>query len=82
MKALILGLSILLCYTIPAVNTIAQARLKYVATFVSASLFMAVNFFVLKHVADATTVGEFIGYCVGGVGGDLLGIYISKRFRI
>lgn len=82
MRALLLGLSIMLSYTLIGVNTIAVARTRYLATFISSTMFMGVNFYVIKHVADAHTPGEFACYCIGGVCGDLLAIFISKRFHI
>lgn len=81
-KALLLGVSIMISYSLIAVNTIAVARTRYLATFLSSTLFMGVNFYVVKHIAAAQTRTEFVCYCIGGVLGDLLGIFISKRFHI
>lgn len=82
MSAVRIALAIAFSYTIVAVNTIALAKAKYLPTFISGLLFMAVNFFLIKQVAQAQTMREFLGYCVGGVAGDFLGIWISKRFNI
>jgi hypothetical protein len=77
-----IAILITLSYSIVAVNTIAISKGKYLPTFISSLGFMIVNFFLIKHVAEAKSTNEFIGYCVGGVGGDFLGIWISKRFNI
>ena len=80
--AILLGLSIAVSYCIVAVNTIAITKRKYLPTFISSTLFMMVNFYIIKHVADAQTTREFIGYIIGGVVGDFLGIWVSKQFNI
>lgn len=78
----LIGLLICLSYSIVAVNTIAISKKKYLATGISSILFMMVNFFLIKHIAEAKSTSEFIGYCIGGVSGDFLGIWISRRFDI
>lgn len=80
--ALTLGGLIFVSYTIISVNTVAMAKSKYLPTFLSSAAFMLVNFFLIKHVADAKSTQEFVGYFVGGVSGDLAGIYISKKWNI
>ena len=77
-----IALLITLSYSIVAINTIAIAKAKYFPTFCSSLAFMMVNFFLVKHIAEAKSTGEFVGYCIGGVSGDFLGIWISKRFKI
>lgn len=77
-----IGVLIFLSYTIVAVNTIAMAKQKYLPTFVSGAMFMCVNFFLIKHVAEAASATEFFGYLIGGVCGDAAGIYISKKVNI
>lgn len=81
-SALVLGVSIMVVYAVLAVNTISIARRRYLATFLSSSLFMMVNYSLVKHIAAAQTRADFVCYCVGGVLGDFLGIYISKRFNV
>lgn len=71
-----------LTYTIVAINTCAIARAKYLPTALSSLAFMVANFFLIRHVAEAQTTSEFVGYLVGGVTGDLTGIYISQRVGI
>jgi uncharacterized membrane protein YjjB (DUF3815 family) len=78
-EAVQIALLIFFTYTILAVNTIALAKSKYVPTMITATLFMVVNFFLIKHVADAKTIAEFLGYLIGGVSGDMMGIFISKK---
>lgn len=73
---------IFVSYTIIAINTCAIAKARYIPTLISSTAFMCVNFFLIKHVADAKTTSEFIGYLIGGVGGDVFGIYISKKTNI
>ncbi len=82
LAAITIGLLITLTYAIVAINTIAISKGKYLPTFISSLGFMVVNFFLIKHIAEAKSTSEFIGYCVGGVSGDFLGIFISKRFKI
>lgn len=82
MRGIVVGVLICLSYSIVAVNTIAIAKRRYLATGISSAAFMVVNFFLIKHVAEAKNTSEFIGYCVGGVAGDFLGIWLSKRFNI
>lgn len=82
MSGFLIALLITMSYSIVAMNTIAISRKKYVATGVTSLIFMVVNFFLIRHVAEAKTVDEFIGYCVGGVAGDFLGIYLSNKFNI
>jgi hypothetical protein len=82
MQAAVVGLLICLSYSIVAVNTIAIAKRRYLATGISSLGFMVVNFFLIRHVAEARSTSEFIGYCIGGVCGDFLGIWLSKRFNI
>jgi hypothetical protein len=82
MKGIELALLIFVSYTIIAVNTCAIAKAKYLPTFLSSTAFMVVNFFLIQHVAEARTLHEFYGYLIGGVGGDLFGIYISKKWNI
>lgn len=82
LKAIEISALICLSYTIVAVNMIAIAKAKYLPTLISSTLFMIVNFFLIKHVAEAKTTWEFIGYCIGGVSGDFLGIWVSKKFKI
>lgn len=79
LAALIIGLLTFFTYTILAINTAAIAKHNYRGAFVTCMLFMIVNFFFLRHVAEANSMIEFIGYMVGGLGGDMMGIYISKR---
>jgi len=82
MQAAVVGLLICLSYSIVAVNTIAIAKRRYLATGISSLGFMVVNFFLIRHVAEARSVNEFAAYCIGGVCGDFLGIWLSKRFNI
>lgn len=79
-EAIKIAVLIFVSYTLVAVNTCALA--KYLPTFISSVLFMCANFFLIRHVADAHTTAEFMGYLIGGVGGDLAGIYISKKAHI
>jgi hypothetical protein len=69
-------------YTIVAINTCAIARAQYLPTALSSVAFMVANFFLIRHVAEAQTTSEFLGYVVGGLAGDLTGIYISKKAHI
>ncbi len=73
---------IFVSYTIIAVNTCAIAKARYLPTLLSSTAFMVVNFFLIQHVAEARSLNEFFGYLVGGVGGDVFGIYISKKWNI
>jgi hypothetical protein len=82
MRAVTIAVLIFLSYTTVAVNTIALSKARYVPTFISGTLFVCVNFFLIKHVAEAASWTEFIGYLIGGVCGDAAGIYISKRVNI
>jgi hypothetical protein len=82
MSALTIGLLIWLTYTIVAINTCAIANAKYLPTIASSLAFMVANFFLIRHVAAAQTSSEFLAYVVGGVSGDLTGIYISKKVHI
>jgi hypothetical protein len=82
LRAFEIAVLITLSYSIVAVNTIAISKRKYRATFFSSLLFMIVNFFLVKHIAEAQSVSEFFGYCVGGVSGDFLGIWISEKFGV
>jgi hypothetical protein len=43
---------------------------------------MVVNFFLIQHVAEAKTLSEFVGYCIGGVTGDVCGIWVSTKLKI
>jgi hypothetical protein len=69
-------------YTIVAINTCAIARARYLPTALSSIAFMVANFFLIRHVAEAQTTSEFLGYVVGGLAGDLTGIYISQKAHI
>lgn len=77
-----LALLIFVSYTLIAINTVAIAKANYQATFISSTVWMMVNFFLIRFVAEATTWREFIGYLIGGVSGDMLGIYICKRLKL
>ena len=77
-----IGVLIWVTYTLVAINTCAIARAKYVPTVCSSVAFLVANFFLIRHVADAQTHSEFLAYLVGGVSGDLTGIYISKKVHI
>lgn len=76
-----IGLLIFSSYGLLAFNTRAIAHCRYPSIIVSATLFMCVNFFLIRHVAEAATVAEFVGYLVGGVSGDVIGAYMSKRLE-
>ena len=65
-----------------AVNTCAIARARYLPTAISSVAFMVANFFLIRHVAQAQTTSEFLAYLVGGLAGDLTGIYLSRRLGI
>jgi hypothetical protein len=82
MSAWTIGILIWVTYTLVAINTCAIARAKYLPTILSSLVFMIANFFLIRHVAEAQTSSEFLGYVVGGVSGDLTGIYISKKAHI
>jgi len=73
---------IFLSYTIVAVNTIAISKRNYLPTIISSTLFMVVNFFLIQHIAEAKTLSEFVGYCIGGVTGDVCGIWVSTKLKI
>ena len=77
-----IALLIFLSYTIVAINTCAIAKARYLPTFLSSVSFMCANFFLIRHVAEAKTREEFLGYLIGGVSGDLAGIAISKWWKI
>jgi hypothetical protein len=79
---LVLASLIFLSYSIIAVNTCAIAKARYLPTFISSTAFMCVNFFLIRHIAEARSWREFIGYLIGGVSGDLFGIYLSKKWNI
>jgi glucose uptake protein GlcU len=82
LNTLTIGALIWFTYTLIAINTCAIARAQYLPTAVSSLAFMVANFFLIRHVAEAQTTREFVAYLVGGVLGDLSGIYISKKARI
>jgi len=82
MSAVTIGALIFCTYTIVAINTCAIARARYLPTALSSIAFMVANFFLIRHVAEAQTTSEFLGYLVGGVLGDLAGIYISQKVHI
>jgi hypothetical protein len=69
-------------YTLVAINTCAIARAQYLPTALSSVAFMVANFFLIRHVATAQTTSEFLAYLVGGLAGDLTGIYISQKAHI
>jgi hypothetical protein len=77
-----IALLICMSYTLIAINTCAIAKARYLPTFLTSTVFMVVNFALIQHVASAKTLNEFWGYLVGGVSGDLLGIAISKWWKI
>lgn len=81
-NALTIGCLIWFTYTLVAINTCAIARAKYLPTILSSMAFMGANFFLIRHVAEAQSTSEFVSYLVGGVTGDLTGIYISKKVHI
>lgn len=76
---MILGLLILLSYAIVAINTRAIAKAAYIQAMVSGTLFMSVNFMLVRYIVEATTVKEFLWYLLGGCLGDAIGIYISLK---
>lgn len=82
MNALLIGGLIWFTYTVVAINVCAIAQAKYLPTILSSGAFMVANFFLIRHVADAQTLSEFLAYLVGGITGDLTGIYISKKVHI
>ena len=82
LEAVEIAVLICLSYSIVAVNTIAIAKRNYRATGISSVLWLIVNFYVVKHIAEANSTRELIGYVIGGVSGDFLGIFISHKFDI
>ena len=81
-NALTIGILIWFTYTLVAINVCAIARAQYLPTILSSGAFMIANFFLIRHVAEAQTLSEFIAYLLGGMTGDLTGIYISKKVHI
>jgi hypothetical protein len=82
MRALILATLIWVTYTLVAINTCAIANAKYLPTILSSAAFMVANYYLIRYVASAQTASELLGYLVGGVAGDLTGIYISRKVGI
>ncbi len=79
--ALIIGLAVFISYTIVTINVIAASKLRYGATAVSSLLFCSVNFLLIRKIAEASTLAEFGAYAIGGMCGDLCGIWISHRLH-
>lgn len=77
--AFAIGGLIWLSYTIVGLNTIAISRTNYRLTILTSGLFMTVNFFLIRHVAEARSWKEFARYFIGGILGDVTSIWIGKR---
>jgi len=82
LRAVEIAVLICLSYSIVAINTIAISKRNYRWTGVSSVLWLIVNFFVVKHIAEANSARELVGYVLGGVSGDFLGIFISNKFNL
>lgn len=72
-----LALLIFLSYSIVAINTRALAIRHYVLAGISGAAFMIVNYFLIQSIAEAKSTSELVYYTVGGVAGDMFGIYLT-----
>jgi hypothetical protein len=60
-------------------RAIAHARYAWIAA--TDLGICALNFTIIKRVAEASTLEEFIGYATGGVSGALAGVWLSRHWR-
>lgn len=71
----------IVAFAILCINIRAVAQADYLTTAVSDGLVAAINFFVIKRIAQTgDSTSQWIGYIVGSVTGSMVGIYISKNF--
>lgn len=79
--ALLLGALQAVNFLIVAVNMRAVAHARYLWVALTDLAICALNFTIIKRVAEASTVDEFVGYAIGGVCGALAGVWLSRHWK-
>ena len=59
-------------------NTRAYTQGNYIYTAVTDLIFCALNFTIVKSVAESKTIADRVGYALGGTIGALVAIYVTK----
>jgi len=76
----ILCILVFLAYTLLAVNTAAIARTRYARAGFTCVAYMIVNFYLTRSIVHSEGWYELSLYIVGGLAGDLFGIWLTKYF--
>lgn len=76
---MILAFLIFALYAVNAANVAAIAAKQYGRVGLTCGLFMLINYFHVKLVVQAATLTDVVLYVIGGIGGELFGVWLGHK---
>lgn len=80
MKYLLIGFGQALTYLLATINIRAAAKGKILPTVLSDFVLAAIVFWIIRAVAEAQSVGEFLAYVIGGGFGSAAAILLTRKW--